>query len=73
MKAYFEGKKKFNILLINLVFFITSSNLAAVSKLPSKISLMMCLYSYGSKYRIKQIIFTNSTSYNPFTTKRPIV
>jgi len=31
------------ILLINLVFFITSSSLAGVSRLPSRISLIIFL------------------------------
>jgi hypothetical protein len=43
MKFYFEGMKKLRILLINLVFFMTSSSLCGVRRFPSRISLMMSL------------------------------
>ena len=43
MKFYFDGMKKLRILLMNLVFFMTSSSLCGVRRFPSRISLMMSL------------------------------
>lgn len=44
IKFYFEGIKKLSSLLINFVFFIESSSLCGVKRLPSSISLITVLY-----------------------------